>query len=289
MPLVGLVRPRRGSSSASTCRRRSRRPGRAPGRPRSSRSTSSSTRWPTKLLVSPRASRTGPSPGFGAVRTAPPAARGGRVWHAATVARVTHFCRESGKSCLLDVQKLRVVHFRSCGPATSSSCCATGSPGPGPARRRHRPGPLDDRRPDRRADAARAGGAVRRRRLHRRPPAVAVGAEPGAPGWSPASTSAPRTPALALADLAGTILAERREDLDVATGPGARARLGRAAIARAARRPEPHASPSSPRSASACPARSSTRPGGRSTRRSCPAGTATTCRPTCSGPSTCRC
>src|SRR6478736_1807511 len=81
---------------------------------------------------------------------------------------------------------------------------------------------------------------------------------------------------VALTDLSGRVLAEKALRLDIATGP--EPVLDR--VARAGR---------APLSASACPARSSTRPGGPCYRRSCRAGTTTTSRGTSAAPSAPRC
>ena len=127
--------------------------------------------------------------------------------------------------------------------------------------------------------AARPGGAVRRRRLDRRPAAVAAGPQPGRPGRRRRrhrrhARDAPRSPTWP-----ATILGRARAPTSTSpTGPEQRAGLGRdgrsasccaeqPAQRRRARR----------RSASACPGRWSTPPAVRSTRRSCPAGTGTTC------------
>ena len=279
-------RRRRGSSSASTCRRRSRRPGRAPGR-RAARGRRPRGRvCPTKLFVRPRALST-TSPAGDRLSSRGRSRRTASRRHCGTAHALLSRVRQKLFAGRAEVPRGSLPRVRD--QRRLRAAARRAAPDPGPARGGHRAGPLDDRGPDRRAAAARPGGAVRRRRLHRRPTAVAAGAEPAAPGWSPASTSAPRTPPAALADLSGTVLVERRADLDIADGPEHVLGWVEPVIAETARRPAPRPSPSWPRSASGCPGRSSTRPAARSTRRSCPAGTATTCRPTCSGPSTCRC
>ena len=92
----------------------------------------------------------------------------------------------------------------------------------------------------------------------------------------------------ALADLSGTVLAEQRTDLDVAAGPDRVLGWVDRDHRRAARDQRRRTAATWPPSAWDCPGRSSTPPDGRSTRRSCPAGTATTCRDTCSASSRCR-
>ena len=72
------------------------------------------------------------------------------ICHDGTVACVTGFCRESGKSRLVSCRKGvgAWLDVRSCRPVTSSSCCATAVPGPAPSSpsrpgwpaRRSRPG-----------------------------------------------------------------------------------------------------------------------------------------------------
>ncbi len=90
---------------------------------------------------------------------------------------------------------------------------------------------------------------------------------------------------LAVTDLAGSVLAEVNEDLDIALGPDVGARPRRHAGPRAARAVGVDAARRHRRRAARD--RSSTRPDARSTRRSCPAGTASTC-PATSPPSSAR-
>ena len=270
---------RRASSSASTCRRRSRRPGRAPGRRAGRGRRRASTAVTGEALVDTAArdcASTGPVGTHGDARV--------------TVACVTHFCRESGKSCLLDVQNSAWFTSGRADQRRLRAPAGRAAAHPGPARRGHRAGPLDDRRPDRRADAARAGGAVRRRGVDRRSAAVAAGPQPRRPGGRRGSTSAPRTPGPRSPTWPARSSSSAAPTSTSPTGPEQRAGLGGAAVVgELLGRAEPRRAPSWRRSGSVCPARSSTRPAGRSTRRSCPAGTGTTCRPTCSGRSTYRC
>ncbi len=184
---------RRAASSAWTCRHRSRRPARAPGRRAAPARRPRGRCGPRSDLVSPRArSTTSPWWASGAGRAA--ASTCGVVLTRATVACVTHFCREFGRSCLLDVTKSAVLDCAACGPATSSTSSGTGSPGPAPSSRRPAgwPAPRSPRASTRCSGSAwwcRSATPPRpaagRRRCSRSTPR---------PGWWPASTSAPPTP-----------------------------------------------------------------------------------------------
>ena len=68
LAVVVGVHARRGSSSASTCRRRSRRPARAPRPRRRSKSTPSSAVTPAKCLVMPRAPAAAAAPALAVAR-----------------------------------------------------------------------------------------------------------------------------------------------------------------------------------------------------------------------------
>ena len=86
----------------------------------------------------------------------------------------------------------------------------------------------------------------------------------------------------ALTDLNGSILGEVDAQIAVADGPEAVLAWVVESVRALRRRQQPADRGPRRASASASPDRSSTRPAARSTRRSCPAGTATTCPATCS-------
>ena len=201
---------RRGSSSASTCRRRSRRPGRGPapaagrGRPRRS------TTWPAKDLVS-----TADAQHRGGPAIAGRGRRHVRTWHTSR-----HFCREFGRSCLGRrtegrVRSLPAVRtsdvfelLRDGTPRTRAQLAQT--PPAWPARRSPRASTCCCGwgwwRPT--ATAVSTGG---------RPPSL-LALNPSARVVAGVDIGASHA-TVALADLAGTVLAERRADLDVADGP----------------------------------------------------------------------
>ena len=92
----------------------------------------------------------------------------------------------------------------------------------------------------------------------------------------------------ALTDLNGSILGEVDAQIAVADGPEAVLSWVVESVRDLLETSERARRATSPRSASACPGPSSTPPGARSTRRSCPAGTASTCLPTCRRSTPCR-
>ena len=192
---------------------------------RSSRSASASTVWPAKLLVSPRArSTTVALVGVGGRQRVGVDVRGRA--HLATVARVTDFCRESGRSCLLDVTKSRCLTVR----VRTSDVFDL----------------LRDGQPRTRAQLAETSGLARSTITSRIDTLIRLGlvvpiGDAASTGGRPPSLLAFNPAArvvagidlgashatAALADLSGTVLAERRTDLDIARGTRARARLGR--------------------------------------------------------------
>ena len=96
-------------------------------------------------------------------------------------------------------------------PGRCSSCCVTGSPAPGPTW----PTLTGQARSTiaARVDlllVVRARRTRRRGQLDRRPPAGHVRVQPRTRASCSPSTSAPRTPRLAVTDLVGTVLAEHR-------------------------------------------------------------------------------
>ena len=141
-----------------------------------------------------------------------------------------------------------------------------------------RPRPLHGRPARGRAARARAG--LRGRRAA---PPPAAGRRPCSPSTTwPAScwwpTSGATHSRLAVSDLAGAPLTELALDMDIADGPDRVLDVARRALHRAAREGRARPRRTCAASASASPARSRSRRGSRSTRRSCPAGTASRSR-----------
>ena len=140
-----------------------------------------------------------------------------------------------------------------------------------------RPGPVDRRRPGRRPAGCRAAHAVRRGRLHRRPATGPVRLQPGCRGGHrcrPRRHPRPGRPHRPARPRAG------REGAGASTSPPAPSRCSTASRARPRAllaSAGPHPRGPRRRRHRRCPARSSTRPGGPCSRRSCRAGTTTTC------------
>ena len=190
-----------------------------------------------------------------------------------------HFCRLSSKRCSSGMRS-RVCFTDGRGwsrhaAATPAGRCPAHAQRAG---RRHRPRPLDRRPARRRPAGQRPDRRGRRGDVVRRTPADPVRLQPVRPAscWPP--TSAPPMCGSPSADLAAAVLDSEVVDLDIALGPEVVLRWvvdhGRSLLER-----QPDATtPTWPASASDCPDRSSTPPGVRRTRRSCPAGTASTCR-----------
>ena len=148
--------------------------------------------------------------------------------HGVTVARVTHFCREARQKFYARRAKVvRVLHFRRARRRHLRAAARRPALDARRARGRHRPGPVDHRRPDRRADAPRSWW---RRSAGRAPPAAA---RPSLFALNPARQGRRRRRRRRhpRARRPGRPLRRRSSarsatSLDVAEGPEARARLG---------------------------------------------------------------
>ena len=144
----------------------------------------------------------------------------------------------------------------------------------------HGAGAFHDRRPRRPPAVVRAGRAGRRGQLDRRPPARHLRVQPGRAGRPRGRPRRHPLPARAHRPRRHRARRAPRAHRDLR---GSRARAGPRRRGRAGPARHRGTADQRPRraSVSACPGRSSTRPAGPSTRRSCPAGTTPTCPPCC--------
>ncbi len=173
--------------------------------------------------------------------------------HGVTVARVTHFCREFGKSCLLDVTKSRVVDFRRADQRRLRAAAGRASPGRAPSWPSPAGWPAPRSPPGSRCCCGSGWWCRTATGLHRRATAVAARLQPQRPGRRrrrhrrhprPRRAGRPgRAPSSASAAPTSTS----------PTGPEDRAGLGGARDRRAARGRPRGPSPSSRPSASGLP------------------------------------